>query len=219
MRFTVIRTPAPKRVIQPASRTAAPASAPTWAGQCCCTRGGANRANSVGEHNKTFSKASDRQHGSRKTTDAKPQAFRLSRVTCCCLDLKASARIVASKSAKGERTVRRVRLDEIRSGSSTLRNAGASLHKPTKYTFRAETQRRHGAAKAAWSSSDLPAWLNKEKYVREIQPKLKRLTLSVLASSLAVSIPYAVEIRSGRVPHEALADTRRARWVSPGSVT
>jgi len=68
--------------------------------------------------------------------------------------------------------------------------------------FRAEAQRRHHAAKAAWKASDLPTWLNEEFYRREVQPRLKGITLSVLASTLGVSITYAVHIRSGRrVPH------------------
>ena len=67
---------------------------------------------------------------------------------------------------------------------------------------RAETQRRHRSAKAGWKDSDLPAWLDKEFYLREIQPQLKRLTLAVLASTLDISIPYAVDIRRGRrIPH------------------
>jgi hypothetical protein len=67
---------------------------------------------------------------------------------------------------------------------------------------RAETQRRHAAASAGWRASDLPAWLNEEVYRREIQPRLKGVTLSVLASTLDISIPYAVNLRSGRrVPH------------------
>jgi CRISPR-associated endonuclease Cas1 len=67
---------------------------------------------------------------------------------------------------------------------------------------RAETQRRHRSAKASWKDSELPAWLDKEFYLLEIQPQLKRLTLSVLASKLNISIPYAVDIRRGRrVPH------------------
>jgi len=67
---------------------------------------------------------------------------------------------------------------------------------------RAETQRWHRSAKAGWKNSDLPPWLDKEFYLREIQPQLKRLTLSVLASKLNISIPYAVDIRRGRrVPH------------------
>jgi CRISPR-associated endonuclease Cas1 len=68
--------------------------------------------------------------------------------------------------------------------------------------FRAEAQRRHGAAKAAWKASDLPAWLNEDVYLREIQPRLKGVTLSVLASTLKISLSYAVDIRSGRrIPH------------------
>jgi CRISPR/Cas system-associated endonuclease Cas1 len=39
-------------------------------------------------------------------------------------------------------------------------------------------------------------------YLHEIQPKLKTLTLSVLASRLGISIPYAVDVRSARrIPH------------------
>jgi CRISPR-associated endonuclease Cas1 len=67
---------------------------------------------------------------------------------------------------------------------------------------RAETQRRHKSAKANWKDSDLPAWLDKEFYFRQIQPRLRGLALSVLASKLDISIPYAVDVRRGRrVPH------------------
>jgi hypothetical protein len=67
---------------------------------------------------------------------------------------------------------------------------------------RAETQRRHTAAKAGWQPSDLPEWLTEESYLREIQPRLKEITLSVIASKLEISIPYAVDVRSARrVPH------------------
>ncbi len=69
-------------------------------------------------------------------------------------------------------------------------------------TRRADTQRRHEAAKAAWQPSDYPSWLSEEFYRREIQPRLKGITLSILASTLGISIPYAVDIRSSRrVPH------------------
>jgi hypothetical protein len=64
-------------------------------------------------------------------------------------------------------------------------------------------KRRHRSAKAGWKYSDLPAWLDKKVYRREIQPRLKRVSLSVLATKLGISIPYAVNIRSGRrVPHQ-----------------
>jgi len=44
--------------------------------------------------------------------------------------------------------------------------------------------------------------LTKDAYIREIQPHLKRITLSAMASRLNISIPYAVDVRSGRrVPH------------------
>jgi hypothetical protein len=68
---------------------------------------------------------------------------------------------------------------------------------------RSETQLRHRAATLAWKSSDLPAWLDEKCYLTEIQPRLRRITLSVLSSKLGISIPYAVDIRSARrVPHE-----------------
>jgi hypothetical protein len=67
---------------------------------------------------------------------------------------------------------------------------------------RAETQRRHRSAKATWKDSDLPPWLDEKVYRREIQPRLKQILLSVLAAKLGISIPYAVDIRSGRrIPH------------------
>jgi CRISPR-associated endonuclease Cas1 len=67
---------------------------------------------------------------------------------------------------------------------------------------RAETQRRHAAAKAGWLISELPPWLTKDIYLREIQPRLKTITLSALASALRISLAYAVDIRSSRrVPH------------------
>jgi hypothetical protein len=69
-------------------------------------------------------------------------------------------------------------------------------------TRRANTQRAHSKAKAAWKSSDLPDWLNERFYMKQIQPRLKAITLSVLASKLSISIPYAVDIRSSRrIPH------------------
>jgi CRISPR-associated endonuclease Cas1 len=69
-------------------------------------------------------------------------------------------------------------------------------------TRRSETQLRHRAAMDLWNSADLPTWLDEKYYLTEIQPHLPRITLSVLASKLDISIPYAVEVRSAkRVPH------------------
>jgi len=67
---------------------------------------------------------------------------------------------------------------------------------------RAESQRRHEAAKREWSPGNQPAWLNKTAYVGKIQPQLVRLTNSEIASALRVSMPYAADIRTGkRTPH------------------
>jgi hypothetical protein len=67
---------------------------------------------------------------------------------------------------------------------------------------RAATQRRHAVEKTGWKASELPSWLTKDFYMREIQPRLKEITLSVLASKLGISIAYAVDIRSSRrTPH------------------
>jgi CRISPR-associated endonuclease Cas1 len=95
--------------------------------------------------------------------------------------------------------------------SNALNTAGlikaAQLGRTASHTHeaegrRAETQRRHATAKASWQISDLPSWLTKDIYICEIQPRLKTITLSVLASTLGISLAYAVDIRSGRrVPH------------------
>jgi hypothetical protein len=43
---------------------------------------------------------------------------------------------------------------------------------------RVETQRRRGAAKAAWKDSALPGWLDEGVYCVEILPRLKQVSLS-----------------------------------------
>jgi len=69
-------------------------------------------------------------------------------------------------------------------------------------TKRADTQRRHIAANRDWTPSSLPAWLNKDTYVKKIQPALSGVTQTEIASTLGVSWPYAKAIHSGqRIPH------------------
>jgi len=102
----------------------------------------------------------------------------------------------------GGLTVHLVQLNETKLALSRLRSWRVAAQSKQAQAFRAETPRRHGAAKATWRSSDLPVWLNKDTYIREIQPKLKAVTLSALASALGISIPYAVSVRNGKcVPH------------------
>ncbi len=68
---------------------------------------------------------------------------------------------------------------------------------------RSETQRKHTTAIWAWKESDLPAWLSREVYIKDIQPRLKDISPGKLKSALGVSMPYAIDIRKGRrVPHQ-----------------
>lgn len=63
---------------------------------------------------------------------------------------------------------------------------------------RSETQRRHHAAERAWRPSDLPDWLNEKAYQEKIQPRLAELTVPAISKMLAISGPYATDIRAGR---------------------
>lgn len=75
-------------------------------------------------------------------------------------------------------------------------------HTPEARARQAEAQRRHAAAKRAWQASSPPAGLEKENYIRKVQPLLSGVTVPVLASALGISEPYAAEIRAGRyLPH------------------
>ena len=67
---------------------------------------------------------------------------------------------------------------------------------------RSEKGRLNTTARWAWQSSTHPKWLTEQSYQKEIQPRLAGVTVRVLASALAVSLPYASNIRSGkRYPH------------------
>ena len=67
---------------------------------------------------------------------------------------------------------------------------------------RSNTQRRHALAKSAWSPASMPKWLTEAAYREQIQPRLRTVPLSAIASALGVSRPYASDIRAGkRSPH------------------
>jgi len=75
-------------------------------------------------------------------------------------------------------------------------------HDPIAQTRRAETQLRQAAALKAWNSSDKPEWLDEKTYRDKILPRLAGIMVAAIASELAVSEPYATNIRAGRcVPH------------------
>ena len=92
--------------------------------------------------------------------------------------------------ASGERLIKAAKLGRIAS------------HTPRTEAFRAETMRKHEAARRAWKPSDLPEWLNEEFYREKIQPKLATVTIRSIMEALQVSKPYAADIRSGKkLPH------------------
>jgi hypothetical protein len=67
---------------------------------------------------------------------------------------------------------------------------------------RAETQRKHHAAKRAWLPSELPVWLNEKAYIEKIQPRLVDVPVPSISAALGISGQYATDIRAGRrYPH------------------
>ena len=78
-------------------------------------------------------------------------------------------------------------------------------------------QRSHRLAELAWKPEDKPAWLDEVAYSKQIHPKLANISLSTIAMTLGVSLPYASDIRAGRNrPHQRhwLALARLAKIVS-----
>ena len=77
-----------------------------------------------------------------------------------------------------------------------------ATHSPKAEALRAATQRRHVAERKAWQPTDSPDWLTKEVYRETILPRLAGITVPTIAATLAVSEPYATDVRAGkRVPH------------------
>jgi hypothetical protein len=66
----------------------------------------------------------------------------------------------------------------------------------------AATQRRQALAWRRWNPSSNPEWLTEKVYNEKIKPSLLKSSISRIADSLKVSIPYAANIRLGkRIPH------------------
>lgn len=77
-----------------------------------------------------------------------------------------------------------------------------SGHSPEARARQAEKQRQHGAAVKAWNPSDKPLWFTEDVYRERVLPRLIGITVPVISSTLAISKPYAAEIRKGRsIPH------------------
>jgi hypothetical protein len=66
----------------------------------------------------------------------------------------------------------------------------------------AATQRRQQKARWSWQSSSQPDWLTEKTYETQIKPLLIQNSISKIATTLNVSVPYAANIRLGkRRPH------------------
>jgi CRISPR-associated endonuclease Cas1 len=75
-------------------------------------------------------------------------------------------------------------------------------HDPIARARRAESQRRQAAALKVWNPADKPEWLDGKTYRDKILPRLAGFTVPTIVSALAVSEPYATNIRAGRcTPH------------------
>jgi CRISPR-associated endonuclease Cas1 len=73
---------------------------------------------------------------------------------------------------------------------------------PAAQKRRADSQRRQSAALRSWNPSDKPEWLDESTYRERVQPRLAGITVRTIMSALAVSEPYATNIRAGRcTPH------------------
>jgi len=67
---------------------------------------------------------------------------------------------------------------------------------------RSATQTSHKQAIRNWNPANLPAWLTRDAFIKQVQPALARVSKSRVRALLRVSEPYASDIQSGKcVPH------------------
>ncbi len=104
------------------------------------------------------------------------------------------------------------------------RSGRIAAHSPLAEASRSATQRRNAIARWEWQRSGIAAGIDEQAYDLQIQPQLKRLTNTAIASAIGVSLYYAAEIRRGRRrPHprhwEALAKLvgTSYAWISLGA--
>ena len=82
-------------------------------------------------------------------------------------------------------------------------DAGRKLAQhPESLAKRSATQRQHKQAISSWKPSDLPAWLTRDVYLKQVQPALASVAKSRIRAALGVSEPYSSNIQAGkRMPH------------------
>jgi len=77
-----------------------------------------------------------------------------------------------------------------------------AAHTPEALAKRAETQRKQREAIRNWNPSQLPVWLTRGVYVKQVQPALARVKKKVIQDAIAVSEMHAHRIKGGTcVPH------------------
>jgi CRISPR-associated endonuclease Cas1 len=92
-----------------------------------------------------------------------------------------------------------VSTDELVKGAQKGRLAS---HSPEAQASRVEKGHRNTVARWAWKPSNQPVWLNDQTYREKIHPGLAGVAVRVIASTLGISLPYASNIRSGKLrPH------------------
>jgi hypothetical protein len=73
---------------------------------------------------------------------------------------------------------------------------------PAAAARRTDTQKKQHAMRKAWTLSEKPETLTEKTYREKIILCLNKMPVKAIASALAVSLPYATDIRSGkRIPH------------------
>ena len=73
---------------------------------------------------------------------------------------------------------------------------------PESLAKRANTMLRHRQKIKEWKPSNLPAWLTRDVYVKQILPALASVPKSRIRLALRVSEPYSADIQAGkRIPH------------------
>src|SRR5882762_5196128 len=80
----------------------------------------------------------------------------------------------------------------------TARKGRVAAQTPKVLARLGEKQRSHRLAERAWNPLDQPDWLTEVTYDEKIQPRLAHVSISTIALTLGVSLPYASDIRANR---------------------
>lgn len=132
---------------------------------------------------------------------------------------KGSVTVSGSKPAPSRPTICRQCGEPIKQGTESCSTCSKAIsreallkaaergriaaQRPQVLTRLGEKQRSHRAAELAWKPEDKPAWLDGAVYAEQVHPKLANCSISTIAMTLDVSLPYASDIRAGRsIPHK-----------------